>query len=75
MKGIYKDAKIVVYTNDSGEIFVQPKKNQDATIRIGPNGNGLIITAHDGTLVPWAENGLSAIQVEAGRPKTRPSRP
>lgn len=61
MTELYNDGTLRVYTNGSGEIFVQERQYNNATIRISPARRGMSITCHDGELVPSSINGLPAI--------------
>ena len=61
---LYEDEDVLFYTNGSKEFFVQNKHEPKCTLRIGSFSRaGLLVTAHDCYLSPWAVNGLPAFGV------------
>jgi len=64
---LYEDNNLLVYHNRSGGIFIESKHDRNARIRVTPDYPGMHVTAHDGRLIPWIVNGLSAIMVRGGR--------
>jgi len=64
---LFEDRTTLVYTNGSGEIFIENKRGKNSTIRITPDQDGFSVTAYGSQLTPWAIRGLSAILVQPGR--------
>ncbi len=60
---LYEDGRIRVFTNGSGEIFVQDKAEYGETMRISPAYRGLIVTCQGGLMTPTSKNGLDAFRV------------
>jgi hypothetical protein len=60
---LFEDSTLVVYTNGSGEIFVERKSDDKVTIRVTPDHNDLTVTAAQARLTPWSVNGLPAFRV------------
>lgn len=65
---VYEDARLLVRKNPTGELFVTPKEDERAELRIGPSNKGLILTSQSGSFIPASLHGLSAIQVQGGWP-------
>lgn len=59
----FETRNIIVYSNSSGELFVQSKHNNDVRLRISDRYDSLTLTAHDAHLLPSSINGLRAIDV------------
>jgi hypothetical protein len=67
MKMIFDDGRILVRTNDSGEVFVSIKKSENQSpqpqIRVGIHGQGLSVTAQRCNWEPTTFNGLGGFFV------------
>jgi hypothetical protein len=63
MMKLFEDDWLVVETNGCGDVFVRPKRDPRAEVRICPDQLGLVLTAHYGQLIASATNGLPAVLV------------
>ena len=69
METVYETALLIVETNGSGEIFIQRKRQgmpdwKQPQIRVGACQDGMVITAAQHQMTPWASNGLPAFLVQ-----------
>ena len=61
---VFESDRILVFHNNSGEVFVRNKFNNKAEIRIGDYADSLLITVQGWSqMTPQGWNGLSAIVV------------
>ncbi len=68
MKTVFDDGRLLVRTNDSGEVFVSSKecsgkKGPQPELRIGIGARGLSITAMSCNWEPTSFNGLGGFSV------------
>jgi len=67
----FRNGKILVYTNPSGEVFVELSGDERVCVRISDSRDDLTITAHNSLMTPTSVNGLSAFRVWNPREKRK----
>ena len=60
---LYEDKSILVYTNLSGEIFIENLLEPTVSIRVRTKDRYLIVTSSFANLLPTEVNGLQGIKV------------
>ena len=63
MKTLCRVGDLVVETNGSGEIFVRNEQDLNLVMRITPRQGQMIVTCHNGQLIPAESHGLPAFRV------------